>query len=76
MPDMYDETEQELTNQQKAAILFITLGPENSAKVFQHMADDEIEKIAVECTYDRTRKIGSFKTLDYDDIVAIYKACR
>ena len=33
MPDMYDETEQELTNQQKAAILFITLGPENSAKV-------------------------------------------
>ncbi|MBQ1469533.1 flagellar motor switch protein FliG [Schwartzia succinivorans] len=48
MPDMYDETEQELTNQQKAAILFITLGPENSAKVFQHMADDEIEKITLE----------------------------
>jgi len=45
---MYDETEQELTNQQKAAILFITLGPENSAKVFQHMADDEIEKITLE----------------------------
>jgi alcohol dehydrogenase YqhD (iron-dependent ADH family) len=38
--------------------------------------DDEIERLAVECTYDRTRKIGSFKVLDYDDIVAIYKACR
>ena len=38
--------------------------------------DEEIEKIATECTYDHTRKIGSFKVLDYDDIVAIYKACR
>ncbi len=38
--------------------------------------DDEIEKIATECTFDRTRKIGSFKVLDYDDIVAIYRACR
>ena len=38
--------------------------------------DEEIEAIAMECTYDRKRKIGSFKVLDYDDIVAIYKACR
>ena len=38
--------------------------------------DEEIEAIATECTYDRKRKIGSFKVLDYDDIVAIYKACR
>ncbi|WP_462332214.1 flagellar motor switch protein FliG [Schwartzia sp. (in: firmicutes)] len=48
MPDMYDESEQEMSNQQKVAILFITLGPENSAKLFQHMADDEIEKITLE----------------------------
>ncbi len=38
--------------------------------------DEDIEKIATECTYGKTRKIGSFKILDYDDIVAIYKACR
>ena len=38
--------------------------------------DEEIEKIATECTYDRNRKIGSFQVLDYDDIVNIYKACR
>ncbi len=38
--------------------------------------DEEIERLATECTYDRTRKIGSFRVLDYDDIVAIYKACR
>lgn len=38
--------------------------------------DEEIEKMTTECTYDRTRKIGSFRVLDYDDIAAIYKACR
>lgn len=48
MPDMYDDAQREMSNQQKAAILFITLGPEYSAKVFQHMADDEIEKITLE----------------------------
>ncbi|MGN0940089.1 MAG: flagellar motor switch protein FliG [Selenomonadaceae bacterium] len=50
MADMYDEPEsgEEMSNQQKAAILFITLGPEFSAKVFKHMADDEIEKITLE----------------------------
>lgn len=48
MPDMYDDAPQEMSNQQKAAILFITLGPEYSAKIFQHMADDEIEKITLE----------------------------
>lgn len=48
MVDMYGDGDQELTNEQKAAILFITLGPENSARIFQHMADDEIEKITLE----------------------------
>ncbi len=38
--------------------------------------DEEIENTAMECTYGRKRTIGSFRTLGYDDIVAIYKACR
>ena len=38
--------------------------------------DEEIEAIAWECTYGKTRKIGSFASLGYDDIVAIYKDCR
>ena len=38
--------------------------------------DEEIEKLATECTFDRTRTIGAFRELGYDDIVAIYKACR
>ncbi|SFT71077.1 flagellar motor switch protein FliG [Selenomonas sp. GACV-9] len=46
--DMYGESESELSNQQKVAILFIALGPEYSAKLFQHLDDEEIEKITLE----------------------------
>ena len=47
--DMYGNSSgSELTNQEKAAILFIALGPEYSAKLFQHMDDDEIERITLE----------------------------
>ncbi len=45
--DMYGSSSA-LTNQQKAAILFITLGPEYSAILFKHMNDDEIEKLTLE----------------------------
>ena len=48
MADMYDDEEGELSNQEKAAILFIALGPEYSAKLFQHMDDEEIERITLE----------------------------
>ena len=46
MPDLYGSGD--LTNQQKAAILFIAIGPEYSAKLFQHMDDDEIEQLTLE----------------------------
>ena len=42
----------------------------------RRLTDEEIDALALECSYDRTRKIGRFKTLDYDDMRAIYKACR
>ncbi|MCR5175901.1 MAG: flagellar motor switch protein FliG [Anaerovibrio sp.] len=45
---MYGDKEPELTNQQKAAVLFITLGPEYSAMLFKHMNDEEIEKLTLE----------------------------
>ncbi|MBP5200078.1 MAG: flagellar motor switch protein FliG [Schwartzia sp.] len=45
---MYDEPMEDMSNQQKAAILFITLGPELSAPVFKHLSDDEIERITLE----------------------------
>ena len=46
--DMYGQPLEEMSNQQKAAILFITLGPELSAPVFKHLSDDEIERITLE----------------------------
>lgn len=48
---MYESNE--LTNQQKAAILFIALGPEHSASLFKHLNDEEIEKITLEIANQR-----------------------
>ena len=42
----------------------------------QAPTDEELEALATECSYGRSRRIGSFRVLDYDDILAIYKACR
>ncbi|BEU87160.1 flagellar motor switch protein FliG [Selenomonas sp. TAMA-11512] len=46
MPDMYEG--RELTSQQKAAVLFIAMGPECSALLFQHLSEDEIEMLTLE----------------------------
>nr|WP_074572021.1 flagellar motor switch protein FliG [Selenomonas ruminantium] len=45
---MYGDGDEGLSNSEKAAVLFIALGPEYSAKLFQHLADDEIERITLE----------------------------
>ena len=38
--------------------------------------EEELLRLAGECSYDRSRKIGSFRVLDYEDILSIYRACR
>ena len=48
LEDMYGDGDEGLTNTEKAAVLFIALGPEYSAKLFQHLDDDEIERITLE----------------------------
>ncbi|WP_196604744.1 flagellar motor switch protein FliG [Pectinatus haikarae] len=45
---MYESSTSELSGQQKAAILLISLGPEYSAKLFKHLDDEEIEKLTLE----------------------------
>ena len=46
---MYDDDDEgELSSQEKAAILFIALGPEYTAKLLTHLDDDEIERITLE----------------------------
>ncbi len=37
-----------LTGRQRAAILMVSMGPDASAKVFQHLRDDEIEQLTLE----------------------------
>ena len=44
--DMYDS--KSMTAHEKAAILFIAIGGEYAAKLFEHMDDDEIESITLE----------------------------
>ncbi len=47
-------TKEELTGIQKAAILLIALGPENSANIFKHLKEDEIESLTLEIANTRS----------------------
>ena len=47
LQDMYNEPKP-MTAHEKAAILFIALGGDHAAKVFEHMDEDEIESITLE----------------------------
>lgn len=53
-----------LSGKQKAAILLITLGPELSAQIFQHLKDEEIEQLTLEIA-----NIRKVKNEDKDEIV-------
>jgi flagellar motor switch protein FliG len=53
---MDDRVNDNLTPQQKAAILCVALGPESAAKVFKHLSDDIVDKLAVEMV--RTQEVG------------------
>ena len=46
--DLYGDSDKELSAHEKVAILLIALGPEYSAKIFQHLDDEEIESITLE----------------------------
>ena len=52
LQDMYNEPKP-MTSYEKAAILFIALGGEYAAKVFEHMDEDEIESITLEIANNR-----------------------
>jgi alcohol dehydrogenase YqhD (iron-dependent ADH family) len=38
------------------------------------LSDAELEALAYKCTYGKIRKIGSFRVLDYDDVLRIFRA--
>ena len=45
---MAEQKNQPLTGRQKAAVLFIALGAESSALLFQHMNEEEIESVTLQ----------------------------
>ncbi|MCB8814136.1 flagellar motor switch protein FliG [Desulfosporosinus shakirovi] len=55
---------QALTGIQKAAILMISLGPENSANVIKHLGDGEIEQLTLEMA-----NVGRVSPEDRDSVV-------
>lgn len=60
---------------EKTEEFFASLGmPLNLTDLLGHKpTEDELLAITEECSYGKTRTIGSFKTLNYDDILAIYR---
>lgn len=55
-------TKKALNGRQKAANFLIFMGPEKSAQIFKHMADEEIEQLTLEIA--NTRQISSDKMND------------
>ena len=47
--------------------------PVSMAEAFGGDFEVDIEELAMLCTYEKTRTIGSFKVLGFDDIVEIFK---
>lgn len=47
-------TNDELTGVQKAAVLLIALGPEQSAEIFKHLKEEEIEELTLEIANTRS----------------------
>ncbi len=40
--------QRDFSGKEKAAILLISLGPENSAEVFKHLSEEEIEELTLQ----------------------------
>ena len=74
--DMYGDSEEQLTNQEKAAILFIALGPEYSAKLFQHLDDDEAIGVERWELKDLEEMIYAGKLTDSKTVAAIMAYAR
>jgi alcohol dehydrogenase YqhD (iron-dependent ADH family) len=71
--DKKDAAEEGIT---RTVEFFNKLGmPVSLTELFGEVPDNsKLENMALECSYNRSRTIGSFKELDYDDILNIYKA--
>ena len=62
---------EEMSGLTKAAILLISLGPERSSKIFQHLKEDEIEQLTLEIA--NTRSVSP--QLKTDVLNEFYEVC-
>lgn len=70
-----DDEEAALEGIRKTEEFFASLGmPLNLTDLLGHKpTEEELLKIAEECSYGKSRSIGSFKSLNYEDILEIYR---
>lgn len=69
-----DDNAAALDGIKKTEEYFHSLGmPTCFSEIIGVQEESVLDEMAVGCTRQGTRKIGSFKVLDYDDILAIYK---
>lgn len=73
-----DDTACALIGIEKTEEFFKEIGmPVTLTELLGHRPDDkELEELSFNCSYSKTRTIGSFKILSYDDMLNIYKNCR
>jgi len=50
--------------------------PTSISELGMKLTDEEINKLAYKCSFDNTRTIGGFKTLDMEDMKNIYRMAR
>ena len=71
MPKQSSSSNEEMSGITKAAILLISLGPEKSSKIFQHLKEDEIEQLTLEIA--NTRSVSP--QLKTDVLNEFYEVC-
>ena len=57
-----------ITSKQKAAILIMALGPEISGKVFQHMAEEDVEQLMIEVA-----RLGQVNSSERNAVIAEFR---
>ncbi|MBR4149948.1 MAG: hypothetical protein IKR08_01040 [Firmicutes bacterium] len=75
----YDDPEQTaLAGIEAAEKFFVSIGmPISITQLLgRELNDDELKRLAHECSYYSTRKIGNFKVLDETDMFNIYVMAR
>ena len=71
MPKQSSSSSEEMSGLTKAAILLISLGPEKSSKIFQHLKEEEIEQLTLEIA--NTRSVSP--QLKTDVLNEFYEVC-